>query len=243
MKLTMIAIGSTGDVRPYMLLGRELQSRGHEVTIAAFEPFEQLVTGAGMRFFPLPGDVMKMMSNVMKPGVNGMTYLPQLEKALKEVAPALLDALLLSSRGADALVCTFFGSLYYSIAEKYDIPCIQTQYFPMDPNDATPISSAPGQRLGKAWNRTSYKLGYLLIGLLEKRYLTAWRQKNGMAARKLRDKPDYRIGGHTVPVIYAISPLVFPRPKGWGAHIHMSGFWWDDDAACLDAAGGAWSRS
>ncbi len=230
MKLTMIAIGSTGDVRPYMLLGRELQSRGHEVTIAAFEPFEQLVTGAGLRFFPLPGDVMKMMNNVMKPGVNGVTYLPQLEKALKEVAPALLDALLLSCQGADALVCTFFGSLYYSIAEKYDIPCIQTQYFPMDPNDATPISSAPGQRLGKAWNRTSYKLGYLLIGLLEKRYLTAWRQKNGMAARKLRDKPDYRIGDHTVPVIYAISPLVFPRPKGWGEHIHMSGFWWDDGA-------------
>lgn len=230
MKLTMIAIGSTGDVRPYMLLGRELQARGHEVTIAAFEHFEQLVTGAGLRFFPLPGDVMKMMSNVMKPGVNGVTYLPQLEKALKDVAPALLDALLLSCRGADALVCTFFGSLYYSIAEKYDIPCIQTQYFPMDPNDATPISSAPGQRLGKAWNRTSYKLGYLLIGLLEKRYLTEWRQRNGMAARKLRDKPDYRIGGHTVPVLYAISPLVFPRPIGWSEHIHMSGFWWNDDA-------------
>ena len=39
MKITMITLGSTGDVRPYMLLGRELHERGHEVTIAAFAPF------------------------------------------------------------------------------------------------------------------------------------------------------------------------------------------------------------
>ena len=41
MKITMFAIGSTGDVRPYCLLGRELKRRGHEITIAAFSGFEK----------------------------------------------------------------------------------------------------------------------------------------------------------------------------------------------------------
>lgn len=228
MKITMLAIGSTGDVRPYMLLGRELHARGHAVTIAAFPNFEKMIRDAGLNFYPLSGDVVKMMNNLMKPGATGVNFLPQVEKSLKDVAPLLLRDLMDSCANADAMICTFFGSMYYSIAEKYGIPCIQTQYFPMDPNNVTPISSAPGQHLGRAWNRFSYKLGYLLIGALERRYLTRWRMENGMSIRKPQTKPDYRIGGHTVPVIYAVSPLVMPRPKNWDEHIHMSGFWWDD---------------
>ena len=36
MRINMVSIGSTGDVRPYVLLGSELKRRGHEVTIVAF---------------------------------------------------------------------------------------------------------------------------------------------------------------------------------------------------------------
>ncbi len=53
MKYTMICIGSTGDVRPYMLLGRELQSRGHDVGICAFTDFQEMIEAEGMRFLPL----------------------------------------------------------------------------------------------------------------------------------------------------------------------------------------------
>ena len=235
MKITMLTIGSTGDVRPYVLLGRELKARGHEITIAAFSGFEKLIAENGLKYYPLSGDVMKLMANVMKPGVNGVTFLKEFEDSIRDIAPVLLNDLTHACDDADAMICTFFGSLSYSIAEKQNIPCIQTQYFPMDPNDATPISSAPGQRLGKTWNRTSYKLGYLLIGLLEKRYLTQWRIDNGLEVRKLQTKPDYHVGDRTVPVIYAVSPMVLPRPKAWDEHIHMSGFWWDDEPVEWDA--------
>lgn len=228
MKITMICIGSTGDVRPYMLLGRELQSRGHQVTVASFAPFEKLLSDAGLGFFPLSGDVVEMMGRLMKPGGNGVTVLTSLEKTIRDIAPILLDDLMRSCEGADAMICTFFGSMYYSIAEKYRIPCIQTHYFPMDNNRAVPISSSPFQHLGPVWNSASYKIGYLLIGMLEKRYLTDWRRENGMVPRRVHTRPDYVSDGHTVPVIYAVSPLVMPRPAQWNEHIHMSGFWYDD---------------
>ena len=227
MKITMIALGSTGDVRPYMLLGKELQSRGHEVTLAAFSNFQEAVEEAGLRFFPIAGDARDIIGKLISPKSKGPNYLLEADKALKGIAPVVLGELLRACEGAEALICTFFGSMYYSLAEKYHIPCIQTQYYPMDPTDAMPISSAPGQRLGRAWNKTTYRVGYLLIGLVEQHLLAGWRKENGMQQRRPKGRPDYQVNGHTVPVIYAVSPLVMPRPASWDEHIHLSGYWFD----------------
>lgn len=229
MKIHMVSIGSTGDVRPYVLLGKELQRRGHEVTVVAFANFASMAEEAGLRFRPLSGDVTDFMERIMKPGVVGAKFLRQVEKSLRDVAPVLLQDLVDAFRGAEAMICTFFGSTYYSVAEKYGIPVVQTQYFPMDPNSKIPISSAPVWRLGPAWNLVTYRLGYLLIHLLERRYLTAWRQENAVTVPRIHGGPDYTLNGHTIPVVYAVSPLVMPRPPQWGENIHMSGFWVDEE--------------
>lgn len=228
MRYTMVAIGSTGDVRPYLVLGRELRRRGHEVKIAAFANFESLIVGEGFAFHPLAGDVVNYMEHIMKPGVSGLSYIHELEQAVRHFIGPMLGDLLEACCDAEALVCTFFGSTMYSIAEKYEVPCIQTHYFPMDYNETVPISSAPGLRLGKAWNKTTYKVGYLLINALERKYLTGWRKEQGMRVRKVKPDPDYWINGHQIPVLYAISPLLLPRPLNWGAHIYMTGFWTED---------------
>ena len=231
MKITMIALGSTGDVRPYILLGRELKARGHEITLTTFTDFRESIEEAGLRFHPVAGDAHEIIGKLISPKSKGPNYLVEADKALKDIAPTVLRELLHSCEDAEAMICTFFGTMYYSIAEKYNIPCIQTQYYPMDPTDAMPISAAPGQRLGRAWNRTTYRVGYLLIGLVERHLLTAWRKENGMQQRKLRGSPDYQVNGHRVPVVYAVSPLVMPRPANWDEHIHLSGYWFDEDPA------------
>lgn len=224
----MIAIGSTGDVRPYIILGRELKKRGHDIRIAAFEPFEESVRGAGLDFFRVGGDVKDLMSHLMKPGAVGLSYLRESEKAVQKIAPVLLHDLMLAGEGAEAIICTFFGTMYYSVAEKYRVPCIQTHYFPMDPNPEMPISSAPILNRASWWNRLSYRIGYLMISILEKRYLTSWRKEHGLSLRSLRVGPDYTCNGHRIPAIYAVSPQLMPRPECWDDRIYMSGFWWEE---------------
>lgn len=228
MKITMMSLGSTGDVRPYVILGKELKRRGHEVTIAAFSSFRGMVEGNGLAFFPIAGDAENLMNNIMAPGVKGTAYLREISRSLKTVAPLLLNDLLMAAEGADAMCCTFFGTMYYSVAEKYDIPCIQTHYFPMDPTEITPISSAPGRKLGKTWNLLSYRLGYFLIGCLEKKLLTDWRELHGLKLRGVHTAPDYHVNGHEIPVVYATSPQIVPKAKEWGDNIHVFGFWWED---------------
>ena len=229
MRMTLLTVGSTGDVRPYVLLGRELKARGHHITVTAFSRFREMVESAGLLFYPLSGNVEAMMSSIMEPDTNGFTYLPRLWKSIKDAAPLMIQDMTDSCREADAMICNFFGSVYYSIAEKFDIPCIQTHLFPMDPTREVPIASIRNMHLGSFLNRSSYKAGYLVIGTVEKHILADWRRSNGLTERKPASHPDYRIGSHNIPVIYAISPTFFPRPSDWGDHVHMSGFCFDEE--------------
>ena len=225
----MVAIGSTGDVRPYVLLGKELKKRGHEVTIVCFDMTEKMVTEAGLNFAPLAGSVKDIFMAVMTPGTNGFTFLPKFKNALLDDLPQFLHTLEEGCKDAEAIICTFFGSVVYSIAEKHNIPCIQTHYFLMDYNDMFPITTAPGLKMGKAWNKVSYKMGYALINTLEWHYLSDWRSEEGMKSKKISMSPDYYINGHKIPVLYAISPLLVPRAPEWDEHIHMTGFWTDPE--------------
>lgn len=229
MKITMYAIGSTGDVRPLLLLGRELKARGHEITIAAFDTFQSDAEKEGFAFSALSGDVLKMMDNIMKPGVNGINYLAELVKSLGKVVPLMLEDILKAGADADAMVCTFFGSMFYSVAEYYHIPCMQVQYAPVDPTSELAISSAPMRELGRWWNKFSYWLGYLLISLLEKRFVNAWRKKHGMSLGRLHTAPDYCLGKNRIPVVYALSQALLSRPKDWPDEIHMYGFWQQEE--------------
>ena len=230
MRITMICIGSTGDVRPYIVLGRELKARGHDIAICAFSDFEASVRNEGFRFKPISGDVKKLMSHLMS-GANGVGFLKQVRDGMRDILEPFLAGLEAACDGAEAIIATYFGQVFQSLAEVRHIPYIQTQYFPMDQNPNAPIASAPGQHAGKAWNLASYQLGYLLISTLEKYYLADWRAARGMSPRKLEATPSYELNGHTIPVLYAMSPLIMPRPARWGENIHMTGYWLDRQAA------------
>ena len=152
MRITMICIGSTGDVRPYIVLGRELKRRGHDVKIAAFDTFEQAVLKEGMRFHCISGDVRDFMATVMSNGANGVAFLKQVRNSLVDIIDPFLEDLEAACEDAEALIATFFGQIIQSIAEVKHIPFILTHYYPMDRNKTAPIAAAPGQRVGRAWN-------------------------------------------------------------------------------------------
>ena len=53
MHCLLIAIGSAGDVHPYVGLGLALQQREHKVTIVANPHFQKLIARVGLKFLPL----------------------------------------------------------------------------------------------------------------------------------------------------------------------------------------------
>ena len=230
LKITVLTVGSSGDIVPFINLAHELAGRGHHITIASFPNFRDLVESEGFLFFPLCGDAAKFMNDVFQPGSAAVTYISRLKKSLRSIVPQLLKSMSDSCAGADAIVCNFFGTFYYSIAEKYNIPCIQTYFFLMEPSGSIPVPTVRHQNLPSWINRLSYSAAYLLIGLAERKYLASWRKENGVDIRRPHTKPDYYIHGRHLPVIYAVSPSVFPRPDDWSSSIELSGFWLSEKA-------------
>jgi rhamnosyltransferase subunit B len=52
MNIILVALGSHGDVHPFVGIGMELHRRGHRVRIIAYGHFEQLIADAGLELIP-----------------------------------------------------------------------------------------------------------------------------------------------------------------------------------------------
>ena len=61
MKIAIIALGSQGDVQPYIALGTGLLKAGHEVRIITHENFEKAVKAHNLEFYAMQGNVQAFM--------------------------------------------------------------------------------------------------------------------------------------------------------------------------------------
>jgi UDP:flavonoid glycosyltransferase YjiC (YdhE family) len=62
MRITILTVGSRGDVQPFIALGLGLQQAGHTVQLATHSPFQTIVHSYGLEFVPIEGDVQALMA-------------------------------------------------------------------------------------------------------------------------------------------------------------------------------------
>jgi sterol 3beta-glucosyltransferase len=60
MSIVVMAVGSRGDVQPFIPIGLRLAER-HRVRIATHREFRSMVEEAGLEFYPLAGDPHELM--------------------------------------------------------------------------------------------------------------------------------------------------------------------------------------
>ena len=59
MRITIVAWGGQGDVRPYIALGKGFKEAGHAVRMAAPERYETLVRDLGLDYQRIGGTLMR----------------------------------------------------------------------------------------------------------------------------------------------------------------------------------------
>ena len=231
MKITISTIGSSGDVYPYVALGVGLQEAGYDVTIATHSIFEPLVRNSGLGFFQIQGNPMEIIKNkeaqtVMESsGLRAWVAISRLVRLLKPYISRMCSDLWIACQSADAVIYSLSSFPFAThIAEKLNVPAIAAFYTAIYHTSAFP-SLAFHNDFG-LFNRFTWVTQDIMMWFLIRLVINKWREEQ-LKLSKIPTTVNYiRLWRKAQKLILmGFSPNVLPKPKDWGDHIHITGYW------------------
>lgn len=236
MRIAIIALGSQGDVQPYVALGKGLHHAGHQVRIISHENFGDLIRPQGLELWPVQGNVQEVTESpelraLLEKG-NFIAIQRFAARAAKDAALSWAREGLRACQGMDLLVAGA-GGLYLALglAEKLNIPLQQAYVFPFTPTAAFPGILFPPWlgKLGGGVNRFSHQL------VRQALWQSIRAGDNAMREQVLGLPPAPLLGPYGSPILqrypalYGFSPAVIPQPADW-KKAEVTGYWFLDAA-------------
>ena len=227
MHFGIVALGSRGDVQPYIALALGLQSAGHRTTLVAYENFKPLAESYGVGFRQLSGNVEELLHSeegrrILKTG-NALSLLRYLARMARDRWEINSQELLNDCEEIKAYITSPLGVPWvHSIAEKFRLPWAIVQLsFPTTPTREFPFE---GLRMLNfpAYNLLTYRLVHGLFWRGSKRGVNELRRSLGLP--KLNRPPGEIADAAGVLNLYAVSPALIRRPIDWGDHTAITGF-------------------
>ncbi len=234
MNITILTLGSRGDVQPYVALGRGLASAGHSVTLAAHACFEPFVAEHGLGFRPVAGDPRGLLE-----GEAGQMWLESDRNPVRFMRGMMDAARPLLRQAADDYWAACHAQrtdliLYpilaafpaRSIAEKLGIPAFAAYLQHVHTTAVYPSGMLPPvPLLGGAYNRLTYALTGELFWRAMRPVISAWRGESLGLPPLPRHSEFSAWERERLTCFYGFSPAVQPRAPEWGDHIHITGYW------------------
>jgi sterol 3beta-glucosyltransferase len=229
MNITILTIGSRGDVQPFVALGVGLEEAGHEVTLATGKAFEAFVAEHGLRHFALEVDLLeRLQSPEGKAAVSGKKLLTTMKKAASMYS-RVLNQEWAASQGADALVYHPKALGGYHIAEALDVPGFLTHPVPMfSPTRAFPNPVLPVTNLGGVLNRFSYEAFLRLLTAPYHRTINRWRKETLKLPPTSLLASELEVRGRPIQRLLCCSSHVVSPPSDWDDSTSVTGYWFLD---------------
>jgi len=230
MNIAIIALGSSGDVQPYIALAKGLKSKGYSVKILALPPFENIIRNEGVAYHPLYGFDVKQASKRVSGPERSLFYTPLNAFAtimtVGMCAPHKLDIAIF--RDTDLIICSGLAlALGLSIAEKLRIKGIVTSFQPGQITSEFPYFLVTTRNLGAVLNRFTYHL-WKPIWFYMRATVNQWRQQT-LGLPPIGWNPLQFLEAHEeVPHLCAVSQHIVPKPADWGYDFTMTGYWFFD---------------
>ena len=126
MHITILALGSRGDVQPYAALGTGLKQASHQVRLITFENFAHFAKDNGLEFHPIRGDAQALVAN-------GGTDMLAIMRSFGSLAEGYARDLSAPHLGeTDLILNQLPAGLYgFDLAEKYGIKMVQAAVIPL----------------------------------------------------------------------------------------------------------------
>ncbi|MBD2247349.1 glycosyltransferase [Nostoc sp. FACHB-888] len=236
LKITILTVGSRGDLQPYCALAIGLKRAGHEVTLATHENFEPFVRKFDLKFAPIAGNIQEFLqSKLQQRLIAGEKLNPyEADKLLLQQ----LQSAWVACQGSEVIIYTPLANWGYHIAEKLGVPCFFASVLPLSPTGMfgflrfAQIAKNP---LKKAINYGSYLLVEFLHWQRYQKLLNHFRTETlklpplPYLGRRFRQKTPANVS--QIPVLYGFSSHVIPKPDDWPHWAYVTGFWFIDQAS------------
>jgi rhamnosyltransferase subunit B len=131
-RILLTTTGSLGDLHPFIAIGLELRSRGHDVTLATSNFHQSKVEQAGLSFAPMGPHLRPEISAVMDRVMDlkkGPEYL--IRELLYPSVPAAYAEVMNAARGAELIVTHPITFAAQIAAEKTRLPWVSTVTAPL----------------------------------------------------------------------------------------------------------------
>jgi UDP:flavonoid glycosyltransferase YjiC (YdhE family) len=160
---------------------------------------------------------------------NFLSMMAQMAKEAQREAVIFAEGGAAAAQGMD-LVLAGMGGMYIglAIAEKLNLPFLQANVVPFTPT--RDFSSVLTPKLPTPFNRLSH-------GLTRQLMWQGFRSADTLARRKVLGIPLAPFSGpykskatRGLPILYGFSPSVIPVPSDWDDNIHVTGYWFVDEA-------------
>src|ERR1700719_2433342 len=128
MKITIVTVGTRGDVEPFVALGLGLQKTGHTVKIATHAMFESFIRDNGLDFALISGNVQEAINSAearqaLESSKTSFSFLLEVRRKAAPLVLAAVQELAEACKGADHLMCTPLTlHITYLIAQEFSVP-------------------------------------------------------------------------------------------------------------------------
>jgi UDP:flavonoid glycosyltransferase YjiC (YdhE family) len=231
MRITLISTGSMGDVRPFVALGKHLKTAGHQVILAGPENTRRLARSQDLQFISIDTDTRARLrvdaARVRMDLGNTLQFAFHRLQSRRRLALRINRAAYRACQETDAIIYRIGGYLAGdSIAEKLGVPCFKAGLVPYSQTRAFPsLYLSPFQELGSIGNWLSYPLAQWLIWLFIRSSINEFRQTDlNLAALPLAGGGSSHFN-HNLPILYAFSPSLLPKPADWPENAFLTGHW------------------
>ncbi len=233
MKITIAAIGSRGDVQPYIALGAGLRRAGHDVLLSAPAMFRDLAASYSVKHLPVSVNPQQIMEHPsMQAAAKSGNPIRLMQSMFREGLPLIrryLEEVYENCRGCDAVILTQIPYGAFDAAEERNIPYIQAGLGPLYPTAAFPMIGLnfPNWRIGSI-NRFTY-------GLMDQAFWQFFRPFQNKWRRETLGLPALPMGGpaarirKNAPTVLGYSPAVVPPPADWPSDVYATGYWFLDE--------------
>lgn len=227
-RLTILTVGSRGDVQPYIALGQGLQQAGFAVTLATHEPFKAFIQEHGLGFAPLAGDPRALLTSEQGQQLLSARGNPvKIMRRFAELAEPLIEGLLTDSlqacREAQAVLYALPAYFGYHVADRLGLPSMGAYLQPVNRTGGFASIAFPQSR-SHLYNYLTHLLTEQIAWQPFRAVTNRWRREQGLEPEPLRGYFG-RLQEQHYPMLYGYSPTVLPKPTDWGEWLHVTGYW------------------